>query len=98
MTRIRYNKNEQGLLVSAPILAGTQLVQVELDVQNTRFRVLDATSGQPLHDETASSEQTLKIAAKRQLRSMGASFNDEVRNKQVVILLESLPEPVLVSE
>lgn len=77
MIRIRYH-HEHGHLVSKPIVAGHELVTVQLNPTILAFQIVNADN-KTLHEGTSVSEQMLKIDAKKKLKELGAVFNDETR-------------------
>lgn len=78
MVRIRY-KNESGFLKSKPIIAGTEVVTVTIDVNNKRVDI--NTSEKNVFYGYAETLSKLKILAKKELKSLGVVFGDEVRNR-----------------
>lgn len=81
-TRIRYQQTKPGVLQSRRrfvTAAGTEVL-VELDLNQKKYRVLDASTGA----EVAAGGNTrnvsvLKIQSKRGLTELGVSFTDETR-------------------
>lgn len=81
-TRIRYVKNSEGNLVTkSPILVGGDLVTVTLVPSQLGYIITNANNGQLVAQDAAISMQMLKIKVKKELRSRGAVFNDEVRTR-----------------
>lgn len=81
-TRIRYVKNSEGNLVTkSPILVGGDLLTVTLVPSKLDFIITNANNGQLVAQDAAISMQMLKIKVKKELRSRGAVFNDEVRTR-----------------
>lgn len=81
-TRIRYVKNSEGNLVTkSPILVGGDLLTVTLIPSKLDFIITNANNGQLVAQDVAISMQMLKIKVKKELRSRGAVFNDEVRTR-----------------
>jgi hypothetical protein len=79
-TRIRYVKNSEGNLVTkAPILVGGDLLTVTLVPSQLGYVITNANNGELVAQDDAISMQMLKIKVKKELRSRGAVFNDEVR-------------------
>ena len=79
-TRIRYVKNSEGNLVTkAPILVGGDLLTVTLVPSQIGYVITNANNGELVAQDAAISMQMLKIKVKKELRSRGAVFNDEVR-------------------
>lgn len=82
ITRIRYNKDSNGNLVTrSPLLVAGELITVTLQPNTLTYLITNATNGQLIASDVATSMQMLKINVKKQLRSRGAVFNDEVRNR-----------------
>jgi predicted DNA-binding antitoxin AbrB/MazE fold protein len=82
--RIRYNKTGNGILTSLRnfTMQGGKEVKVELDVNNKKYRILDAVTG----TEVANGGNTrnlavLKIQAKDALLNIGVQFAPENRNR-----------------
>ena len=82
--RIRYNKVRNGVLLSRRnfTTATGREVNVELDLNIKKYRILDSVSG----EQVATGGNTrnvavLKIQAKRGLTDLGVSFADETRNR-----------------
>lgn len=89
MTRIRY-KNDNGFLVSKPILAGTDLVEVVIHATDFTFQIskflapehpILSTKESILFERDASTLTAAKRLAKAKLKELGAVFSDEVRTK-----------------
>ena len=81
-TRIRYVKNSEGNLVTkSPLLVGGDLLTVTLVPSQLGYVITNANNGQLVTQDTAISMQMLKIKVKKELRSRGAVFNDEVRTR-----------------
>lgn len=81
-TRIRYVKNSEGNLVTkSPILVGGDLVTITLVPSQLGYIITNANNGQLVAQDAAISMQMLKIKVKKELRSRGAVFNDEVRTR-----------------
>ena len=82
-TRIRYNKNSDGSLVTrSPVIVGADAVNVLLIPSELSYLITDATNGTTIAKGNAISMQMLKIRVKKELRSRGAVFNDEVRSRE----------------
>ena len=81
-TRIRYVKDNNGNLVTkAPLLVGGDLLTVTLVPGELSYVITNANNGQLVTQDGAISMQMLKIKVKKELRSRGAVFNDEVRTR-----------------
>lgn len=81
-TRIRYVKDSNGNLVTkSPLLVGGDLLTVTLVPTDLTYLITNATSGRLITKDSAISMQMLKIRVKKELRSRGAVFNDEVRSR-----------------
>lgn len=87
--RIRYNKSRPGVLLSRRnfTTGAGQEVNVELDLNIKKYRILDAATGA----EVASGGNTrnsavLKIQAKRGLTDLGVAFQDEKRDRHTTEL------------
>lgn len=84
-TRIRYVKDASGNLVTkAPLLVGGDLLTVTLVPSDLSYVITNANNGQLVSQDAAVSMQMLKIKVKKELRSRGAVFNDEVRNRETL--------------
>lgn len=82
MTRVRYVTMDNGNLVSKePIVAGGDVLAVTLIPSTLTYTVANAANGAVLETGDAVSMQMLKIKVKKALRSRGAVFGDEVRNR-----------------
>jgi hypothetical protein len=81
-TRIRYVKNSDGNLVTkSPLLVAGDLVTITIMPNDLGYVITDANNGQVIASDKAVSMQMLKIKVKKELRSRGAVFNDEVRTR-----------------
>lgn len=81
-TRIRYVKDVNGnLITKSPLLVAGELVAVTLVPSSLQFTITNANNGQLIASDSAVSMQMLKIRVKKELRSRGAVFNDEVRTR-----------------
>lgn len=81
-TRIRYVKDSSGNLVTkSPLLVGGDLLTVTLVPNELAYVITNANNGQLITQDSAVSMQMLKIKVKKELRSRGAVFNDEVRDR-----------------
>lgn len=88
-TRIRYNKRPDGLWQSAQTYAITNKeetlatdVFVQLDNMNHKFYIVDATDFKVYAEGgTTKNDNVLKIQAKKALKSLGAEFAAESRNR-----------------
>ena len=84
ITRIRYVKDSSGNLVTkSPILVGGDLLTVTLVPDKLEYVITNANNGQLVSANSAISMQMLKINVKRDHRSRGAVFNDEVRAREI---------------
>lgn len=79
--RIRYVKQENGLLVSKPMLGKEHIVTVTIQPANMKFQ-LHNKLGLLLTEGTAKTIPLLKSAAKAALKSAGVLFLDEVRERK----------------
>lgn len=85
MTRVRYEKQSDGSLVSTQsFVAGTEIVSAQitqdLTVSVRQFTGSNASLGNVLLEQTALSLVQAKRLSKSMLKSMGVQFSDEVRN------------------
>lgn len=81
-TRIRYMETPEGKLISRRRFTTKygNAVFVELDPQNKKFRVIDATNGSELMTGgNTRNLSVLKIQTKRTLMELGVTFNEETR-------------------
>jgi len=84
-TRIRYVKDSSGNLVTkAPLLVGGDLLTITLVPNELSYLITNANNGQLVTQDNAVSMQMLKIKVKKELRSRGAVFNDEVRSRETI--------------
>lgn len=81
MTRIRYNE-VNGVLTSKPILAGTELIYVEISPTENVYTIRRTSDLAVLSQGNALDVNVLKKKAKAALKALGAVFNDEVRRKE----------------
>jgi ABC-type oligopeptide transport system substrate-binding subunit len=82
ITRIRYTKDQNNNLVTrTPLLLAGELVNITLSPEHLSYVITNANDGRVVATDTAKSMQMLKINVKKQLRSRGAVFNDEVRTR-----------------
>lgn len=82
-TRLRYVTLDNGNLVSKePIVAGGEVLAVTLIPSTLTYTIANAANGAVLETGDAVSMQMLKIKVKKALRSRGAVFGDEVRNRE----------------
>lgn len=82
--RIRYNKVRNGVLLSRRnfVTGGGREVNVELDLANKKYRILDSVSGeQVLTGGNTRNVSVLKIQAKRGLTELGVAFLEETRER-----------------
>ena len=79
MTRIKYLKEGSLLTSKATIVCGLHNVSVKLFVDLKSFQLVDVDSGDVLVVGEAKTESALKIAAKSELKKLGAIFGDEIR-------------------
>lgn len=83
MTRIRYALNESGVLVSKPMLAGQDLIVVNINPQSKMYTVTSVNTGNVLAQSKMYTNLTsVKLAAKNCVKLMGVVFDDEIRRKQ----------------
>jgi hypothetical protein len=80
MTRIRYIKKETTLVSTKPILCNNRFVTVTLDLDTMKYKLTDSTTNEVITQGVGADTATLKRNAKKDLRSIGATFLDEVRN------------------
>lgn len=82
--RIRYNKVRTGVLLSRRnFTTSTGIeVNVELDLNNKKYRILDAVTNDVLGTGgNTKNVSVLKIQAKRGLTEMGVEFAEETRDR-----------------
>lgn len=85
-TRIRYI-NEGNLLISRRVfeINGGKSVQAVLDLENKKFKILDAVSGEVVSEGgNTKNKSVLKLQTKRALVALGAVFDEEARNRNEV--------------
>lgn len=81
-TRIRYvTDNNNNLVSKEPLLVAGELLTVTLVPSSLSYVITNSANGQLVTEGNAVSMQMLKITVKKDLRSRGAVFGDEVRNK-----------------
>lgn len=81
MTRIRYTKNESQLISVKPILCNNRFVKVTIDTEKMRYKITDTVSKEVIIQGVGVDIHSMKRKAKQDLRSIGAVFLHEVRNK-----------------
>lgn len=86
--RVRYMANEDKTVLTSRRLfttsAGVQ-VKAELDLVNKKFRIVDATSGAVVAEGGDTINlAVLKISCKQALVGLGASFEEEARERKEV--------------
>ena len=86
MTRIRYFKNDHLIQTVRPILCNNRFVSVTLDTETMRYKLVDVVSKEVLVNGVGVDANTMKRNAKRDLRSIGATFSDEVRKERKLII------------
>lgn len=80
--RIRYSKPSNGVLLSRRnyVTAGGREVNVELDLNAKKYRILDASTSEVVSaGGDTRNLSVLKIQAKRGLTDLGVTFADETR-------------------
>lgn len=85
--RIRYNKVRNGVLLSRRNFTTNigQEVNVELDLNAKKYRILDSVSGELISTGgNTKNVSVLKIQAKRGLTTLGVVFADETRKRESV--------------
>lgn len=80
MTRIRYIKQNGTLVSTKPILCNNRFVQITLNVETMRYKIVDSSTNELIVEGSEPSVHQLKRKAKDILKSIGATFLDEVRN------------------
>ena len=92
MTRVRYIKTNNLLINTKPILCNHRFVNVILNTNDMTYNVIDANNEKEVIIEGVQpSIHQLKRKVKECLKSIGASFLDEVRNthKQRKLIIET---------
>lgn len=82
--RIRYNKNNTGVLVSRRnfVTGGGREVNVELNLAAKKYRILDSSTGEQVATGgNTRNVSVLKIQAKRGLTELGVAFAEETRDR-----------------
>jgi len=84
MTRIRYFKVTDGHLKSKEILLGNDAVVVNLLSTNNglSYTIVSVGNSTVVEQGNASSLHMLKKKVKYSLKTMGKTFNDEIRKKR----------------
>lgn len=84
--RIRYHKAKNGVMTSRrnyTTSAGSTVV-VELDLNNKKYRILDASSlSEVATGGNTKNVSVLKIQAKKELVDLGVTFAEETRDREV---------------
>lgn len=78
MKRINYKK-ENDLLISPPMLANNKYVFAVLNLKTNTFEVKTLDDNIMVHTGKETSIQMMKIKAKKALKMLGVSFEDECR-------------------
>jgi len=82
MTRIRYTLNENGVLVSKPVLVnGPDAAVVNIMPATKQYIIISSNGSIVAQSKVYNSLNDVKKAAKECLKLMGAHFDDEVRRK-----------------
>ena len=79
MTRIRYT-NVEGVLVSKPLIAGTEVLTVYIDLECKTVDIRD-TNNNNVFSGFGATPSKLKAIAKRELKQFGVIFGDEIRRR-----------------
>lgn len=82
--RIRYSNARNGVLTSRRnfVTGAGREVNVELDLTNKKYRILDSSSGEQVATGgNTRNVSVLKIQAKRGLTELGVSFQEETRER-----------------
>ena len=83
MTRIRYNKNEDGsILTTKPITCGGRTLTVSLVLATMTYNVVCYDDGSVVSTGQATNLGKLKKQAKQELARLGVNFENEVRMKE----------------
>lgn len=92
MTRIRYDRYANKLVNKEPVLLGTELIQVTLDLGTLTYEIKTIDTNRIVATGDATSAAYLKMKVKKLLRQLGVNFNDEIRNTSKVkkLTLEDL--------
>jgi len=80
MTRIRYKTNGAQLVSTKPILCNNCLVLVTIDPVKLKYWIKDTNAKANLVEGIAPSLHAIKKKVTMDLKSLGATFLDEVRN------------------
>lgn len=86
MTRIRYKKTDKELVSIKPILCNNKFVYVKINLDKMLYYLIDATSNELILNGGAPDVQTIKRRVKRDLKSIGAKFFDEIRSGRKLII------------
>ena len=79
MVRIRYKPLSDGSYISNPILVGHDIIHVVLNEATLHYSIRRMDGSYIVKDESCVSSQMLRIQAKKMLKELGASFDDEIR-------------------
>ena len=97
-TRIRYKKNDS-MLTSKPMLAGNDMVVVNLMPVDNKYVIVTLEDGRILASGEGKSANILKIRAKQALRDLGVQFADDVRVRDAEVEGENTrTDPVVTDE
>lgn len=80
-TRIKYISRGKTLVTSNPILCGTSLYVVTINVDETEARLEEVGGNNQVYIAKAVTLSGLKKHIKQLLKNLGATFGQEIRNK-----------------
>lgn len=83
MTRLRYDRDQDGNLRGKPIFAGREhvVVNIMMDSEEFNYLIISLDTGFVLIDGVERTLPRAKAAAKRALETLGVPFDDEVRRR-----------------
>ncbi len=89
MTRIRYKKEGSVYTSTKAILAGSEMVVVNIIPSQETFTIATLEDGRVLTSGKAKNFVQLKIKAKKALKDMGVQFSDETRDRSSEVIDEN---------
>lgn len=82
MTRIRYFNIGTKIVSSNPIVCGTKVYTIEIDINKTEASIREHGNNRNSHHLQASTLTGLKKRIRNTLIQLGAKFTDEIRNSR----------------
>lgn len=80
-TRIKWKKVNDTLIISEPMIVGSEIMAVFINIKSKSFLIRDVNQKYIFSAGKSDSLSSLKTLAKQKLVLMGAKFYDEIRMK-----------------